>query len=341
MKLLFLSHHWTNNSHHSQHSGFQRLVQFAACQNDVTLITWAARDQDYMDGPIRVITIKAGRRDFLFRKRIAISRKGASLAPDFDAVHSLYEDCSFALPPNSFTTTLHVLPGVVHYPELKQRIFIFLKYNILQRRALRNATNIACVSTNLLNAIPKRYRNKSHFIPHGVDTDFWDPALSSAKPGPILPTSTPGDYVLCVGAHGLDRALLTEFIRANPDRPFLIVGLKTQFEPFPNTRYLYNISDEELRDLYAGAALVIRPLQFATANNSVLEALSMGKTILASRIPGITDYLSEKTAIFIDTLPNHKLTTLPTLDPHHIRQTAINSFSWQKVLSEYLTLYHV
>ena len=338
MKLLFLSHHWTNNSHHSQHSGFQRLVQFAAYQNDVTLITWADRDQDYMDGPIRVITIKAGRRDFLFRKRIAISRKGASLAQDFDAVHSLYEDCSFALPPNGFTTTFHVLPGVVHYPELKQRIFIFLKYNILQRRALRNAASIACVSTNLLAAIPGRYQNKARFIPHGVDTDFWDPALASPAEASAKAGS---NYVLCVGAHGLDRALLTEFIRANSDHPFLIVGLKTQLEPSPNTRYLYNISDEELRDLYAGAALVIRPLQFATANNSVLEALSMGKTILASRIPGITDYLSEKTAIFIDTLPNHKLSPLPSLDPHRIRQTAINSFSWQKVFSEYLKLYHV
>jgi len=331
MKLLFLSHHWTNNSHHSLHSGFQRLVHYAAAKHEVTLVTWASREQDYREGPIRVITVRSGRRDFLFKRRIAISRKGAALAPAFDVVHSLYEDCTFALPPNSFTTTFHVLPVVVHYKEPKHRLFLFLKYHLLQRRTLRNAASIVCVSTNLLNAIPPQYRAKSRFIPHGVDTDFWDPALASA---------TPDNYILCVGAHGLDRALLTEFVRANPARQFVIVGLKRQLEPFPNTRYLYDISDEELRDLYAGAAIVIRPLEFATANNSVLEALSMGKSILASRIPGITDYLTEKTGIFIDTLPDRCLDNIQPIDPGLIRQYAIDSFSWQKVLSEYLKLYH-
>lgn len=331
MKLLFLSHHWSNNSHHSLHSGFQRLVHYAAADHEVTLVTWADGEQDYMDGPIRIITVKSGRRDFLFKRRIAISRKAASLAPSFDAVHSLYEDCTFALPPNRFTTTFHVLPGVVRYPEWKQRVFIFLKYNILQRRALRNSTNIACVSTNLLAAVPARYQTKARFIPHGVDTDFWDPAFAK---------STPDNYILCVGSHGLDRKLLSDFIRTNPTHQFIILGLKQPLEPFPNIQYLYNISDEELRDLYAGAVLLIRPLEFATANNSVLEALSMGKTILTSRIPGITDYVTEQNGIFIDTLPNHSLDKIKTLDPIHIRQSTIDSFSWQKVLSEYLTLYH-
>jgi glycosyltransferase involved in cell wall biosynthesis len=353
MKLLFLSHHWTNNSHHSLHSGFQRLVFYAAADHEVTLVTWGKQDREYSDvgangRPIRVITVRSGRRDFLFQRRIAISRKGAALTPAFDAVHSLYEDCTYALPPNRFTTTFHVLPGVVHYKEPKHRLFLFLKYHILQRRALRNAASIACVSTNLLNAVPYQYRAKARFIPHGVDTNFWDPALTSTHPDsirtPVTPGSplspvTPGNYILCVGAHGLDRTLLTNFIRANPDRQFIIVGLKPQLDPFPNTRYLYNIPDEALRDLYAGAALLIRPLQFATANNSVLEALSMGKTIVASRIPGITDYLTEKTCIFIDTLPHHSLDNIQPLDPDLIRQYTIDSFSWQKVLAEYLKIY--
>jgi glycosyltransferase involved in cell wall biosynthesis len=333
MKLLFLSHHWSNNSHHSLHSGFQRLVHFAAADNDVTLITWAPQEQDYKDGPVRVITVKSGRRDFLFQKRIAISRKGAALATAFDAVHSLYEDCTFALPPRHFITTIHVLPGVVHYHEPKQRLFLFLKYHLLQRRALRNAASIACVSTNLLAAIPPRFRPKARFIPHGVDTDFWDPTLASISHD--LPTG----YLLCVGAHGLNRSLLSDLIRANPNLPFVIVGLTKQLEPFPNTRYLYNIPDEKLRDLYLGASLMLRPLHFATANNSVLEALSMGKTILASRIPGITDYLSDNTCIFFDTLPDHSLAGIQPLDSGRIRKSSIDSFSWKQVLAEYSTLY--
>lgn len=332
MKILFLSHHWSNNSHHSKHSGFQRLVNFAAEQHDVTVVTWGDSERDYTEAGIRVVTVKSGRRDFLFRKRIAISRKGATLTPDFDAVHALYEDCTFALPKGRYTATFHVLPGVVEYPEWKQRIFIFLKYNILQRRALRNAANIACVSTNLLHAVPERYKAKTRFIPHGVDTDFWDPALASANAA--------SDYVLCVGSHGLNRRLMTDLVRANPDRSFIFVGLRPQLEPFANVRYLYSVSDEELRDLYAGAALMVRPLDFATANNSVLEALSMGKTILASRIPGITDYLTEDIAFFIDSLPDHSLDHIKAIDHSRIRQVAIDRFSWRKVIDTYSDLYH-
>src|SRR5579872_3315623 len=336
MKLLYLSHHWTNNSHHSLHSGFQRLVQFAAARHDVTLVTWGDRDGEFNDGRVRVITVRGSRRDYFFQKRIAISRKASQLASQFDAVHSLYEDCSYALPPGGFTVTFHVLPGVVRYHEIRQRIFIFLKYHILQRRALRNSASIACVSTNLLAAVPARYRHKARFIPHGVDTGFWDPELASRPTSPV-----PGEYILCVGSHGLDRPLLTEFIRANPTRHFVIVGLKTRLAPAPNTRYLDEVTDEELRNLYAGATLMIRPLEFATANNSVLEALSMGKTVLASRIPGITDYLTVKTAIFIDTVPDRALDNIEVRrpDPDLVRQAAIDSFSWEKVLAGYTPLY--
>ena len=337
MKILFLSHHWTNNSHHSLHSGFQRLVQFAAEANDVTVVTWDSVEREFTEGRIRVIAVKGGRRDFLFTKRIAISRKGADISPQYDAVHALYEDCSFALPRGGYTVTFHVLPGVVRYRRLKQKIFIFLKYQVLQRRALRNAASIACVSTNLLSAIPSRYHAKACFIPHGIDTVFWDPALAGRPAG-----LEADGYILCVGSHGLDRSLLSEFVRANPVRRFVIVGLKEQLQPFPNTKYLYHVSDEELRNLYAGATLLIRPLQFATANNSVLEALAMGKTVLASRIPGITDYLTDATAVFIDSLPDRSLDRIETRrpDPVHLRQTAIERFSWKKIFSDYSVLYH-
>jgi glycosyltransferase involved in cell wall biosynthesis len=336
MKLLFLSHHWTNNSHHSRYSGFQRIVHFAAEKNEVTLITWGPDEQDYTDGRIRVLTVKGRQRDPLFLKRIAISRKGLQLANEFDAIHALYSDCTFFLPLKKFTMTVHVLPGVVNYKEPKQKLFLFLKYHLLQRRALRRAKNIVCVSTNLLSAIPGKYASKARFIPHGIDTDFWDPALAK------IPSAFPaGDYILCVGAHGLDRQLMTDFIRSNPSRTFLIVGLKDQLDPFPNTKYLYHISDEELRDLYAGAALMIRPLLFATANNSILEALAMGKTILASRIPGVTDYLTDKTCIFIDTLQQLSLDNagFSLLDPALIRQTATTTLSWNKILETYSDLY--
>ena len=336
MRILFLSHHWTNNSHHSDHSGFQRIVAFAAEQHEVTLVTWGKEASDYREGRIRVITVTGPRKDFLLLKRIAISRKGRQIAREFDAVHSLYSDCTFSLGPDSFTVTFHVLPAVIRYRSVKQRIFLFLKYNLLQKRAMRRAKHIAVVSRNLLSGIPEKYKQKACFIPHGVDTRFWDPALASAQ------TSFPGrDYVLCVGSHGLDRKLLSEFITANPSRQFIFVGLKKKLEPFPNVHYLYGVTDEELRNLYASAILMIRPIIFATANNSILEALAMGKTVLVNRIAGITDYLSDETCLFIDSLKDRSLLNIGDLlpAPAKLRQAAINHFSWNTVLDAYSALY--
>ncbi|HEY4936433.1 MAG TPA: glycosyltransferase family 4 protein, partial [Puia sp.] len=290
MKILFLSHHWTNNSHHSSHSGFQRIVAFAAERHEVTLVTWGKISSDYQDGRIRVITVAGHRIDPLFLKRISISRKGRQIGGSFDVIHSLYSDCTFSLEPDSFTVTFHVLPGVVSYKSIRHKLFLFLKYNILQKRAIRRAKHIAVVSNNLLSGIPEKYREKACFIPHGVDTGFWDPSLATEQS--LLPFR---DYIVCVGSHGLDRELLSEFIIANPNRQFLLIGLQENMDAFPNVHYLNQVSDAELRNLYAAAILMIRPLVFATANNSILEALSMGKTILVNRIPGVTDYLNEET----------------------------------------------
>jgi len=336
MKILFLSHQWINNSHHSLYSGFKRIITFAAEKNDVTLITWGKEEAEHMEGKIRVITVKGSGKDYFFTKRMAISRRGREIAKDFDVVHSITSDSTFFLERHRFTVTFHVLPGVVKYHETKEKLFLFLKYHIIQKRAIRRAKNIGCVSTNLLEGIPEKYRSKAHFIPHGVDTEFWDPAQAKA---PV--TAPAGNYVLCVGAHGLDRTLMAEFVKANPSLPFVFVGLRNKLEDLPNAHYLYNISNEELRNLYAHAFLAFRPLEFATANNAILEALAMGKTNLANRIPGVTDYLTDETCIFIDTLKDRKLDNIGDrlLDPVALRQNAISSFSWNKVLDDYFVLY--
>lgn len=336
MRILFLSHHWVNNSHHSQYSGFQRLVVYAARQNEVTLVTWGKEASSYTDEHgIRVITVRGEGKDLFFQKRIRISKMGMRMADDFDAVHALYEDCSFFLKKGSFTVTFHVLPGIAAYKELKQRVFLFLKYHVLQKRAMRRAKHIAVVSRNLLERLPEKYRGKALFLPHGIDTEFWDPALSAVSP------SGGRKVALCVGAHGLDREMMARLIAANPAVRWVFVGLKEKLEGYPQVEYLRGIPDQQLRDLYAAADVMVRPLTFATANNSVLEAMSMDKTILASRIPGITDYLNDDNCVFLDTVKDLSLESVFSRKqaPGLVRAYAVREFSWQTVLNEYYRLY--
>jgi len=344
MKILFLSHHWANNSHHSQYSGFQRLVVYAARQHEVTLVTWGKEKASYVDEHgIRVVTVKGGGKDLLFQKRMRISLMGRRMADEFDAVHALYEDCTFFLKKGSFTVTFHVLPGIAVYKELKQQGFLFLKYHVLQKRAMRRARHIVVVSTNLLEKVPEKHRGKARFLPHGIDTEFWDPALSERKAEEAVPAEAKGKFVaLCVGAHGLDREMMAKLIAANPTARWVMVGIKERLEGYSQVEYLRGISDERLRDLYAEANVMVRPLIFATANNSVLEAMSMGKTILASRIPGITDYLNDANCIFLDTMKDLSLQRVLSgkMDPGSVRGYAVREFSWQRVLNEYLQLYN-
>ena len=338
MKILYLSHHWTNNSHHSKYSGFQRLVAEAAKSNEVTLVTWGAEDSKYQDElGITVITVKAAGKDFLFKKRLDISKMGSQIAANFDVVHSLYSDCTFHLQPNSYVVTFHVLPGVVDYTAWRQRVFINLKYWILQKRAMRRSRQIACVSNNLVAGIPQKFKSKTRFIPHGVDTEFWNPEMCNET---TSPESRP--YLLCVGSHGLDRTELEEFIGQNPSMQFLLVGLGAYQGNHSNVQSLSNLSDEKLRSLYFHAEAVIRPLKFATANNSILEAMSMGKTIVTSRISGVTDYLNDSTCVFIDTLGKKDLSQIAALklDPRKIRSYAIENFSWKVILGQYFRCYN-
>jgi glycosyltransferase involved in cell wall biosynthesis len=195
--------------------------------------------------------------------------------------------------------------------------------------------------------VPGEYREKAHYIPHGVDTEFWDPGLAAAAGGQGISglpavNGVEKNMALCVGSHGLDRDVLTKLIRANPLYSWSIVGLKRQLEGLPDVTYLRGISDEQLRDLYATACIMVRPLTFATANNSVLEAMAMDKTIVASRIPGITDYLNDSNCIFVDTIKDLSLENVQSRLPDAgvVRGYAVREFSWRTVFNAYVNLYN-
>ena len=337
MKILFLSHLWSTNSHLSQYSGFQRIVGYAAKENDVTLVTWGKESANYVDEEgINIIIIKGSKKDYFFLKRIGISLRARRMYKKFDAIHALYSDCTFFLPRNAYTVTFHVLPGIAKYSELKQKVFIFLKYHLLQKRAMKRAKNIVCVSNNLLQKVTLKYKNKARFIPHGIDTDFWNPKLVEDS----LDMFSKKDYFLCVGSHGLDREFLRKIAFHNPSILFITVGIK-KMSGCSNIHYMYHLSEQDLRSLYHNARAVIKPLLFATANNSVLQAMAMGKLSIVSKLPGITDYLNDANCIFIDKLNNFSLEDIERKksDPFIIRSVALQKYSWYVVLNEYLEIY--
>jgi len=334
MKILYLTHHWYNNSHHSQYSGFQRLAVYAAKYHEVTVITWGDENKIFYDNDnIKTIIIKPFfKNSFLIR--YIISLKGRSISNEYDVIHSLYSDCAYFLKKNTYIVTFHILPKIIQNNTLKGKIFIWMKYFLIQKKVIKNAKFITCVSSNLLNLLSASKNIK--FIPHGIDTLYWNISRSDIA-------NKNEKMVICIGYHGLDLNLLKKLIENNLDYDFYLIGENYANFNYTNCyKYTNRISDDELKNLYTKANFMLRPVIFSTANNSILEAMAMGCIIITNNIAGINDYINKQNGIFIENLINYKF-NFKKENLEIIRNNSLNSiynsFSWEKIFKQYEGIY--
>lgn len=133
-------------------------------------------------------------------------------------------------------------------------------------------------------------------VSQGVDTHFFDPG--KAAPAPERP------YILSVGVEMRNYDLLFDAVRGL-DGDVLVkassawmAGGRSQLTSIPpNVKVITErLSYVELRDLYAGAALVVVPLHEtpqAAGITTILEGMAMGKCILATQSSGLPDVLTD------------------------------------------------
>lgn len=131
-----------------------------------------------------------------------------------------------------------------------------------------------------------------HFVPHGIDADYFSPGLN--------PGIENRSGFLCVGRHlrdfGTLRATAALLAEAQPSSTMTVVASKLEvrwFEDLPNVRVMIGVGDHELRDLYRSAVALVMPLNDATANNTLLEALACGLPILTTDLAGTRDYVND------------------------------------------------
>ena len=140
---------------------------------------------------------------------------------------------------------------------------------------------------------------KVHFIPHGVDTEFFTPPASREQAGASF-------RCLFVGSHLRDFELLAgvarHFEQSEPEIDFEVITLRMDYHYFDgltNVKLRNRISDDELRTAYQQADLLVMPLRDATANNSLLEAMACGLPMVVTDLPGVRDYVNEESASFV------------------------------------------
>lgn len=308
MHPLLVTHHWPPFTHHSPSGGYQRLAFYMAALCDVEVLMWHKRNMALPDDsqyPFPVHRMVTPASDVLLERRLLLSWYARRMAPSFDLVHALYS--APALLPAGVCPTVasvHVLPGI------KTDLWTKL-HGVIQAAAFKKTRHIIAVSTNLYDILAERYDAQMvSYIPHGIDIHaFKAGRFETAELRHQLLGERFRLLALQVGAHGSDIDLLCRLAARHPDVLFLIINsarlhrLSREHnhvpDDMPNIRWMRDVSEADMIAMYDASDLFLRPLKFATANNSILEAMAMSKPIITQAIPGVTDYLDEASAFLV------------------------------------------
>lgn len=157
---------------------------------------------------------------------------------------------------------------------------------------------------NIIQYITPSEFVKNKAIEWGVPAEKISFIANFIKPAEFIPNFTPGKYWLYWGRIEKEKGILTllEAIKQSRDGKLKIVGMGGEADHIKQFVEYNNLTervemlgaryDQELKDLIAGARAVIVPSEWYEVFGLVnLEALAMGKLVIASDIGGIGEII--------------------------------------------------
>lgn len=331
------------HGHHSPHSGYSRITEYGEkILNSHTipvnkpLPRWLFRDRIYW----RLARGTPGYTREAIAAELKVARR---ILVEKDCIyHFLYGESNYhyagklnGIRGSRIVATFHHIPSSIQKVEQ-------IDWHLRQLSAL------ICVGTNQVDYFAKFLDPKKlHFIPLGIDVEYYQPPTSLVDQDP--------DLCIIIGENHRDFLTLRGVIELvsylRPQTKFVCVmhpkGIP-KIGTHPNLEVRSGIAEEELLKLYQTASLMVMPLNDATANNAVLESMACGLPMVISDIGAVRDYVDSESAAIVPAFDARKmaekiieLLTNPS-QRHELGQNArLQSlkFAWPKAIERLRCVY--
>ena len=229
-------------------------------------------------------------------------------------------------------------------------------------RLLDRLGGVIALSKSEAQAFSLATRAPVHFVPHGIDVDFFCPAEDSSVAARaanafrrcifvgnwLRDYRTLHDTIVLLAqrkAHIRFDLVTPEKAPRSPEDQALLAALVARADVV----WHRDVDDIGLRQLYRSADLLLLPLRESTANNAVLEAMACGLPIVTNHTTGIADYTDSAYASVTAAGDAAAMadSSLRLLDDTPMRQAmaraaraaAVRVYSWQAVAASMKHIY--
>lgn len=206
----------------------------------------------------------------------------------FDITHILYGDSQFFSPyPKSRE---HKIVGTIH---LSVKDIVRKRPNLIE--TLKRLDGVIALSSGQARELKKLYDIDARFIPHG----FLSPSFARMEALDIAGRRLDESHrnVFFSGTNYRDYDTLFTVLNSLTDErniEFHCVGQNVRtierLLSYPNVRCYNRLSDDEYYTLLSSCDLNFLPLTYATANNALMEAQTIGIPSILPKIEGVADY---------------------------------------------------
>jgi hypothetical protein len=269
MKVLYSGFRWP---HHSTNGGYDRVINFPDADyisnNDVLF-----RKNDLKDGLKRKINLRL----------LDIATK--ILHQKYDITHLIYTEQQLYYP--YLKSKKHKVVGTIH-----------LDFNnpFFSRRmhSLKSLDTIIVLKNDFVDLVSEKTGVQTVFIPHGFDKPVFKEIIPQNTENKLMDIAEIN--VSVIGVNYRDYNIIEYILKnkTNKDIVFHFVGQypKTieKLKVYKNVRFYNYLDNDEYYTLISLCDYNFLPLTFATANNVLMEAQSLGALSILPRISGILDY---------------------------------------------------